>query len=213
MNELKIFENPEFGGIRTVEVCGDPFISCSDLVNALETKSSTEDHTIHGGLPKTRADAFRLLSEVYSMPKKSAIPVIEAVRAKFCTATCFDSIIWDLSCAVYECVVAESRICEFDIHLLFKENYSKIGPGTVVERKPDPRFQPDAWVMFSGEYIPVEIKLGNFNQAAARQLHRYINFYGAPKGIAVGKELLATLPPYIEFISIDDLMKAKEANT
>ena len=35
MNELKIFENPEFGKVRTVVVDGDPWFSGTDVAKAL----------------------------------------------------------------------------------------------------------------------------------------------------------------------------------
>ena len=35
MNELKIFENPEFGEIRTIEIDGKPYFCGSDVAKAL----------------------------------------------------------------------------------------------------------------------------------------------------------------------------------
>lgn len=35
MNELKIFENPEFGSIRTVEVNGEPWFVGKDVAKVL----------------------------------------------------------------------------------------------------------------------------------------------------------------------------------
>lgn len=47
MNELKIFENPEFGKIRTVEVDGEPWFVGKDIAEVLgysDTKSAIADH-------------------------------------------------------------------------------------------------------------------------------------------------------------------------
>ena len=45
--ELRIFENPEFGEIRTVEVEGEPWFVGKDIAEALgysDTKSAVSDH-------------------------------------------------------------------------------------------------------------------------------------------------------------------------
>lgn len=47
MNELKIFEHPEFGEIRTVEIDGEPWMVGKDVATALgysDTKSALADH-------------------------------------------------------------------------------------------------------------------------------------------------------------------------
>ena len=47
MNELKIFENPEFGAVRTVEVDGEPWLVGKDVAEALgyqNTKKALADH-------------------------------------------------------------------------------------------------------------------------------------------------------------------------
>ena len=35
MNQIKIFENPEFGKVRTVEIDGKPYFCGSDIAEAL----------------------------------------------------------------------------------------------------------------------------------------------------------------------------------
>ena len=35
MNQLQIFENPEFGAVRTVEIDGDPWLVGKDVAQAL----------------------------------------------------------------------------------------------------------------------------------------------------------------------------------
>lgn len=47
MNELQIFNNPEFGDIRTVEIDGEPWLVGKDVAQALgysDTKSALSDH-------------------------------------------------------------------------------------------------------------------------------------------------------------------------
>lgn len=44
MNELKIFENPEFGKVRTVVVDGEPWFVGNDIARAFHQKS------LHSGL-------------------------------------------------------------------------------------------------------------------------------------------------------------------
>lgn len=212
MNTLRLCEYPAFNQVRTLELDDEIFFSIADFIEALEISKSSETFSTSGEALETRADAFRMLADAYWKHKESAVATIQAVRDHFCNHTYFDSVIWNLSCCVMECVVAQNHLDEFDIHELFKENYSKVGSGTIVDRKSDPHHKPDAWVMVDDEYIPVEIKLGNFNQSSVGQIDRYVKFYDATQGIAVGEKLTATLPSYIKFISIDDLRKAKEYN-
>lgn len=268
MNELTIFNNPEFGTIRTVEINGEIWFVGKDVAQALgyqnphkaisclvddkdktvaKVSTSDGDHAVivinETGVyslalnsPLSNAKdmterlvsyfkesackcsagssteaAFFALSKAYAMSKKDAVQLIEKVRAEFCNQDHFHQVVWDLSCAVLECVAIENRVCEFDIHHLFRENYSKVAAGKVVKVKCDPHNIPDAWVEIAGVCIPVEMKLHNFNQAAVDQLRRYIDFYKVPvavfpRGIAVGASLTATLPQDMIFISIQDLL-------
>lgn len=41
MNEVKIFENPDFGKVRIVEVSGEPFFVAADICNVLELSNTT----------------------------------------------------------------------------------------------------------------------------------------------------------------------------
>lgn len=270
MGNLQIFESPEWGPVRTVELDGAPWLVGKDVAQALGYKNphkaisclvddkdktvakvsaSDGDHAVIAinetgvyslalNSPLSNAKdvterlvsyfkesackcsagssteaAFFALSKAYAMSKKDAMQLIEKVRAEFCNRDHFDQVVWDLSCAVLECVAIENRVCEFDIHHLFRENYSKIAAGKVVKVKCDPHNIPDAWVEIAGVRIPVEMKLHNFNQAAIDQLERYIQFYKIPmavfpRGIAVGASLTATLPQDMIFIAIQDLLDA-----
>ena len=53
--------------------------------------------------------AFFALSKAYAMGKKDAVQLVEKVRAEFCNQDHFDQVVWDLSCAVLECVAIENR--------------------------------------------------------------------------------------------------------
>lgn len=59
--------------------------------------------------------------------------------------------------------------------------------------------QPD--LLFDG-VVPVEVKVGAFDAAALRQLHRYMEKYNASNGVAVGVALTVLLPENIRFIKI-----------
>ena len=52
----------------------------------------------------------------------------------------------------------------------------------------------------NGEDVPVEIKLHAFENKALFQLQRYMDFYNASMGIAVGNFLCVDLPENIIFI-------------
>lgn len=182
MTDLKIFESPEFGTVRTVTINGEPWLVGKDVAEALgyskphkaiscyvdgkdktvaKVSTSGGDHaaiainetgvyTLALNSPLNNAKdvterlvsyfkesackcstgssteaAFFALSKAYAMSKKNAVQLVEKVRAEFCNQDHFDQVVWALSCAVLECVAIENRVCEFDIHQLFRENYSK----------------------------------------------------------------------------------------
>ena len=47
MNELQIFNNPEFGEIRTVEINGEPWLVGSDVAKALGYKNTKDALITH----------------------------------------------------------------------------------------------------------------------------------------------------------------------
>ena len=51
MNEMKLFENPEFGAIRTVEVGGEPWLVGKDVAQALGYPSQSS--TVGGDVAKS----------------------------------------------------------------------------------------------------------------------------------------------------------------
>lgn len=107
-------------------------------------------------------------------------------------------------------IFLDSRQTEFDIHKLFKSKYKKVlgEDYKIIKRKNNPKHIPDFWLMSNKEYIPVEIKLHEFNANHLKQLQRYINFYECSKGLAVAKELKCPLPSNIKFVNYENLQEA-----
>lgn len=70
MNELKIFENPEFGEIRTVEIDGEPWLVGKDVALALGYKNPQEAIRTHVD------DEDKGVSEILTPGGKQKIPVI-----------------------------------------------------------------------------------------------------------------------------------------
>lgn len=94
---------------------------------------------------------------------------------------------------------------EFYYQDLFKKKYVKIRDGKIIDKKSDNLNIPDAWVEKEGEFLPVEVKLKDFDKRALNQLQRYISVYDCKNGIAVAENLTVELPENIEFISFDEL--------
>lgn len=94
---------------------------------------------------------------------------------------------------------------EFTIHAKFKENAASVIDGAeVINKTNKTKHQPDAWVLLEGKEVPVEMKLGDFNYKALKQLRRYIDAYNCDKGIAVANDLTIDLPENIMFFHKDE---------
>src|SRR5699024_9692813 len=96
---------------------------------------------------------------------------------------------------------------EFSIHRLFESNYKRIfgEKVNIVRRKNDSKNIPDFWLNDGRVDIPVEIKLGSFNENHLKQLRRYMNFYKCEKGVAVAKGLNCAIPDDVVFINYETL--------
>lgn len=70
MNELIIFNNPEFGEIRTVEVNGEPWFVGKDVATALGYKNPQEAVRNHVD------DEEKGVSEILTPGGKQTVPVI-----------------------------------------------------------------------------------------------------------------------------------------
>ena len=71
---------------------------------------------------------------------------------------------------------------------------AKIAPAVASQKH-----RPDGWVVLNGNLMPVEIKKGNFDAKALRQLTRYMDYYKTSNGIAIGRNLTVELPDNIQF--------------
>ena len=86
MNELQIFNNEEFGQIRTIEIDGKPYFSASDVANALGYSNPRDAVSRHcKGVVKhdtptksgTQALSFIPEGDIYRLIVKSQLPSAE----------------------------------------------------------------------------------------------------------------------------------------
>ena len=102
MNELKIFENPEFGAIRTVEINGDPWLVGKDVATVLgysDTDKAIRNHVDDddkltrqfGGVGQNRCVTIINESGLYSLVLSSKLPGAKKFR-RWVTAEVLPSI-------------------------------------------------------------------------------------------------------------------------
>ncbi len=87
MNELKIFENPEFGKVRTVVVDGEPWFSGTDVAKALGYAKPQDavarhcKHSVKHGVPVGNGNSVEMNfiseSDLYRLTMKSQLPSAE----------------------------------------------------------------------------------------------------------------------------------------
>lgn len=70
MNDLTVFENPEFGSIRTVELDGEPWLVGKDVATALGYKNPQEAIRTHVD------DEDKGVSEILTPGGKQSVPII-----------------------------------------------------------------------------------------------------------------------------------------
>ena len=70
MNDLTVFENPEFGPIRTVELDGEPWLVGKDVATALGYKNPQEAIRTHVD------DEDKGVSEILTPGGKQSVPII-----------------------------------------------------------------------------------------------------------------------------------------
>ena len=70
MNDLTVFENPEFGAIRTVELDGEPWLVGKDVATALGYKNPQEAIRTHVD------DEDKGVSEILTPGGKQSVPII-----------------------------------------------------------------------------------------------------------------------------------------
>ena len=186
MNEIQIFNNPEFGEVRTM--------------------TDIENKTIERLM---KLDEFSLLALAvdYALDEKKeeAWIILHYADRK---ANHDDGVYIKLRTAVGIMVaISKTKIDEYHYHALFRKYFNRVlGDGAeIVYKRSDGKNIPDAWIRMDGEDIPVEIKKNSFNAKALQQLQRYMKAYQCNKGIAVGRDIKIDLPSNILFISLERL--------
>lgn len=94
MNDIKIFNNPEFGSIRTVEVDGKPYFCGSDIAEALgysNPNKAVRDHC--RAITKCSTPISGKMQEVNYIPEGDVYRLI--VRSKLPTAEKFEKWVFD----------------------------------------------------------------------------------------------------------------------
>lgn len=86
---------------------------------------------------------------------------------------------------------------------IFKRDLALILPGAkIISVKNSQKHAPDLWLSINNKNVPVEAKLHKFNEAAKKQLLRYMDFYKCDQGIAIAQTIDCDLPDNITFYSI-----------
>ena len=67
-NEIKIFENEEFGSVRTLEINGKPYFVGKDVTDILGYQNGSRDITAHNIVPCLHFEVMTW-SEVHSYKK------------------------------------------------------------------------------------------------------------------------------------------------
>ena len=187
MNDLQIFDNAEFGQIRTV------------------VKDGKTEYIVNGVM----IDRFKLLAMACDEDDEdNAWEIMRVASIIFHPQD--DDVFNSLYGAAAMEIVRNFKKDEMYFQNIFKENYSKIRKGKIIKNKTDGHNIPDAWVEEDGYIIPVEVKLKKFDKKALEQLVRYMKAYGSLKGIAVARELCVKLPHNIDFISFSELEVVNE---
>lgn len=183
MNELQIFNSEEFGEVKIVK------------------EDNGKMNCYMNGI---LIDRFKLLAcAMNEEDEEEAWKIIQTASRVFhpMDDRIFNSMY--LSCVTY--ITEKFSKNEYYYHGMFNRVYSKIRKGKVVRKKSDGINIPDSWVERDGFIIPVEIKIGEFDEKALKQLNRYIQTYGSKCGIAVGRTISVDLPSNVEFISLYEM--------
>lgn len=131
----------------------------------------------------------------------------------FSDSPVFDSKAYStLSRAIGYRIVSKFDNDEFYYQNLFKKFANIVVPDCeLIARKQDKHHQPDAWISVNGDDVPVEVKLGKFDQNAMKQLKRYMSVYSCQYGVAVGKSSdIAPWPDNVFWVTtatLDELEK------
>ena len=110
----------------------------------------------------------------------------------------------DVEMAILTTIHHDLRPTEYDLQGWVRENIATLVPGSacVPIREKAGQGRCDLLLSLGGEDVPVEVKLLGFGNTAVRQLRRYMNFYGAKRGLAIATRLDAELPSDMTFVCI-----------
>jgi len=156
-----------------------------------------------------------LIRSVYNAPTEEC--AWDLLNATLFFADAFDDEVYhDYYAMTAEWIVSnfdrDSLLNEFYLHDLFDLTAQTIMPDcSIVKKKHDNHNIPDRWVQKGNSVIPVEIKRGNFNNTCLKQLYRYMSAYDVNCGIAVGAKYTANPDNRIKFITIDEMVAARDA--
>ena len=104
MNELKVFDSPEFGQVRTVEVNGKPYFVASDVARALGYKRPNDAVSAHckGTLKRrigvqtgVKADGSPAMQEIEMLVIPEGDIYRLVIKSQLPTAEKFESWIFD----------------------------------------------------------------------------------------------------------------------
>lgn len=180
MNELKVFNNPEFGDIPT-----------------------EKQFSALGALAYILSQAILADSEEEAWAFLRAASIV----GHQLDCTVFNALYGEIACRV---ALSFDRHNEFYYQALFTKHAQKVIEGcSIIKHSDDCHHRPDAWISWKGQVAPVEVKLHDFNRKALSQLQRYMNFYHSKIGIAVGRRLTVEIPSNIQFVSLKELEEAE----
>lgn len=165
-----------------------------------------EEMFIINGLPFRRYDLLSIVCKLIDENKleeaENLLKMTEWLYGNKSESTSFNRI----EKALYDLILYEDmKKDEIYYQEVFKKHCKEIlGEGYAIYEKKDLLSKrPDAWVSYEDKIIPVEMKKGNFNRAALKQLQDYMNMYGCSYGIAIGYKPTVEIPSNITFVGMD----------
>ena len=180
-------------------------ISNIDIEN-LQYETKVENGVLYYYVNSIKIDKYDLLAAASNESSlERALEIIEVADHLFGVSPT-DYTYFSLRNCVYENIMWEkSSRTELYYQDVFKKHIKEILGNNyeLVKKTSDNRNIPDAWVSCNNEIIPVEMKIGNFDGKALKQLLRYMNKYDTKNGIAIGRQLAIEIPSNIQFIPID----------
>lgn len=88
---------------------------------------------------------------------------------------------------------------EKHLHKVFDESTK------VIEGHSNAKNKPDKWIEINGVEIPVEMKKGEFDAKALKQLQRYMSVFNSVAGVAVGSHMTVDCPTNVIFVPTSTL--------